>query len=563
MSQNHLPNTSRSGSPPPRVIALWVPDWPIRARIMELVEQKLTPPPPDRPVALLSKNRVTVCSAAARAAGVRVGLREREAQVRCPDLELHPHAPATDERHFQGVLTAIEQIIPGVEPVRPGLCLMRARGPARYFGSEAAAAEEVLRTLDNIDIPEARVGIACGRFAAEHSARSPSSMPHIDTPFPNVHIVPEESTAAFLHGLPVERACDERLSEVLRSLGIHTLGALAALPAPAIAERFGPPGVAAHRLASGADPGPSSDPEVSPRTPPVELSDQIEFDPPIDGADTLAFACSSFADRFSQRVLQQGRVCTDIRIELVDDIGVRHERQWTHPRHFTGSDVLNRIRWQTAALPSAPERTGSGIVRVSLAPIRTARAADHEPGLWNDEADARVHHHLGRVQSLLGPEGVVSIELTGGRMLAERTRTVPWGSRAGAPGSGAGAPGSRAGAPGRSGPSMPSGSWPGALPPPLPSTVFDPPRPVELRDATGNTVGIDDDELLSTAPAMLHLRDVQDGGPVSMWSAPWPLRERWWTRRPHRFRLQIVLHDGEAWLLVHQRGSWFAEGRYD
>lgn len=599
-----------SRGPLPRVIALWIPDWPVRALALEFAEQRRTPPSPDASIALLAKNRVAACSPAARESGVRIGLREREAQVRCPGLELHAHDPAVDERHFRGVLSAIERIVPGVEPVRPGLCLMRARGPARYFGGETEAAAEILGAMERFGIAEARIGIACGRFAAEQAARASSSDPHVAAPSRGARIVGADLTSAFLGGLPVERACDERLSEVLRGLGIRTLGALTALPEAAVAERFGPAGVTAHRLASGAEPGPAPAADVSPRTPPPELADRVEFDPPIDGADTLAFACSSFADRFSQRILAQGLVCTDIRIELVDDIGARHERQWTHPRHFTGPDVLNRIRWQTAALPPAPERTGSGISRVELTPIRTARAADHEPGLWSDEADARVHHHLGRVQSLIGPEGVVTLELCGGRMLAERTRAVPWGSRAqGSRAQGSRAQSSRADASSVRSTRMPDGPWPGALPPPLPTTVFTPPIPASLlgirasglrasglrpnepravgsrtgashagstegggaegggtagRTAGATAVRIDDDGLLAAEPRMLSVREVLPRGEaVASWSAPWPLRERWWTKRPARFRLQVVLRNGDAWLLVHQRGSWFAEGRYD
>jgi protein ImuB len=44
-----------------------------------------------------------------------------------------------------------------------------------------------------------------------------------------------------------------RLVETLRRLGIETLGELATLPADAVADRFGPPGLHALRLARGED----------------------------------------------------------------------------------------------------------------------------------------------------------------------------------------------------------------------------------------------------------------------------------------------------------------------
>ncbi len=52
-------------------------------------------------------------------------------------------------------------------------------------------------------------------------------------------------------GLPGRDA--EGFAETLRRLGIETLGALAALPPDRVADRFGPPGLRAWRLARGRD----------------------------------------------------------------------------------------------------------------------------------------------------------------------------------------------------------------------------------------------------------------------------------------------------------------------
>ena len=39
---------------------------------------------------------------------------------------------------------AVEEVAVGVEVIRPGACAMAARGPARYFGGEEAAAERIV-----------------------------------------------------------------------------------------------------------------------------------------------------------------------------------------------------------------------------------------------------------------------------------------------------------------------------------------------------------------------------------------------------------------------------------
>ena len=51
-----------------------------------------------------------------------------------------------------------------MQPVRPGTCVLRARGPARYYGGEEQAAAELLRCLEGLGHPAARIGIADGLF---------------------------------------------------------------------------------------------------------------------------------------------------------------------------------------------------------------------------------------------------------------------------------------------------------------------------------------------------------------------------------------------------------------
>ena len=67
---------------------------------------------------------------AARAEGVRRGLRKREAQGRCPQLTVVEHDPGRDARAFEPVVAAVEELVAGVEVVRPGACALAARGPA-------------------------------------------------------------------------------------------------------------------------------------------------------------------------------------------------------------------------------------------------------------------------------------------------------------------------------------------------------------------------------------------------------------------------------------------------
>ncbi|GIT81737.1 DNA polymerase [Leifsonia sp. LS1] len=512
-----------------RAIVLWCPDWPVLAALRADAELA-----DDAPVALMHKGVVFACSAAARADGVRRGLRMREAQSRCPQLEVLPYDPVLDERAFEPVLAAIEEIAPGVQPVRPGTCVLRARGPARYYGGEEAAAAELLRCLEGLGLPDARAGIADGPFAAGQAARSTGTS--------RVRVIAPGGSPAFLAPLPVAQLGLTELTPLLRRLGLHTLGDLAALDRVDVRERFGERGEHAHDLAGGFDGA-----AVVPRTPPAQLDRTIEFEPPLDRVDQVAFAVRGTAEQFVAALTKAGLVCTTLRVEVADESGRISERSWLHPRLFSPGDVVDRVRWQLQGSGGAEPGLASPIVRVGLVPEAVDDIGHHEDGLWGGGADERIHHGLTRVQSMLGHEAVLTATIGGGRGLTERQVLVPWGDRP------VGA--SRAEQP-----------WPGSLPAPAPSTVFEVPRPVAVLTEEGATVDVSDRGDL-TAPIVLFsptgaLRDARE---VASWAGPWPVRERWWdatlARAMHRF--QLVDADGTAWLLRLASGGWFAEARYD
>lgn len=494
---------------------------------------------------------------------------ERVMVLRMPACEADPSgaflAGSRGERLWHEAIAAVRGAVPGAVELSPGRCAMRARGPVRYYGGEQPAARAVLDRLIGIDLigvdpgeqgGSAVVGVASGRFAAELAAVALEGDPGVLVPAPGVRIVETGSTAAFLDPLPVACAVDEDLAETLEGLGVRTLGAFAALPESAVVQRFGGSALAPHRRARGL-----GEPRAAELPPPLlvrDLSVAFELEPPLEAVDRLAFACAPHAERFANGLQGQGLVCTELRIELLDDDAGAHERHWSHPSSFTASDVVNRVRWQAASLPraSAPdsgERDGIGIAAVRIVPECTALAADHEPGLWSNAPDERVHHQLTRVQSLLGHEGVGTGMLVGGRLGAERQLLVPWGTAAAAPGA--------------DGPRPRDGPWPGSLAGAQPNTLFEIPLRAELLDAQGGGVDVDDDELLGADPAWLCIETARYGARrgVRAWSAPWPLRTHWWrsARLGPRYRLQVLLDDGEAWLLLHDpEHGWQAEGRY-
>ncbi|MFI5832865.1 DNA polymerase Y family protein [Micromonospora sp. NPDC051300] len=562
---------------PPRALLLWCPDWPVLAA--EIVDGV----PATDPVVVLHANRVVACSERARAEGIRRGLRRREAQGRCPGLVVVDHDPGRDARAFEPVVAAVEEVVAGVEVIRPGACATAARGPSRYLGGEEAAAERIVEHVAQSCAVESQVGVADGVFAAGLAAREG-------------RIVPPGGTTEFLAGRPVEALGRPALADLLRRLGIRTLGDFAALPAGDVLARFGFDGALAHRLAAGRDDRP-----LAVRQPPADLTVTAEHDEPIDRVDAAAFAARTLAERLHERLAAYGLACTRLGIEAVTAHGQELHRVWRHDGLLTAAAIADRVRWQLDGWLSGsngrggarPTRPTAGIVRLRLVPDGVLAQAGLQPGLWGEtgaERD-RAHRALSRVQGILGPEAVVTAVLGGGRSPADQVRLVPWGDERvptrpgppplpalpppGAPSSdlpspdpvasaGPGPVARRGGGRAGRGRAVVEPPWPGRIPPPSPAVVLPTPLSAEVRDAAGEPVVVSARLAVSAAPARLT---VGPGRPaeISGWAGPWPVDERWWApaEARRRARFQVCLVDGTALLLAVEGGQWLVEAIYD
>jgi len=531
-----------------RTIVLWCPDWPV------LAARSATDLPAGGPLALIDHGMVFACSPEARHLGVRRGLTVREAQFRCTDLIVLAYDPALDRRAFDPIVDGLEEITPGVAVLRPGTCAIRARGPVRYYGGEVAAARAMLDYLHGVGLAEARVGIADGPFAAEQAARR--GLPDRGEPDQRVRTIPTGESAAFLAPLPVSAVADAGLGTLLARLGVHTLGQFAALPAQDVHRRFGAAAAQAHARAAGRE-----HEEIVPRTPTPVFDRGREFEPALERIDQLAFALRSTADAFVSALREQTLVCTAVSILVSTEDSLLTERTWRHPRWFTASDLIDRVRWQLQGDGRADSGLAAGVVRVVFSPDQVDAVANHEDGLWGSGPDERIHHALTRVQGLVGHAGVLTAAIGGGRLLAERQRWLPWGDDpAGAPGNVAAR---RSGAVDR--------PWSGSLGGLLPATVYRGSHPVTLVADDGRAPAVDDRGALDGVPRAFspERRGAGSAGadlrPVLAWAGPWPVLERWWDAAAGRpvHRLQIVEENGDAWLLALDDAGWRAEGRYD
>jgi protein ImuB len=499
----------------------------------------------DEPLAVLDAGRVVACTSPAHRSGVRIGQRRKEAESLCEGLVVLPRDLTDEARTFEYVVRALEAFGVEVALREPGWAGFATRGPTRRLGGEAALAGAVSdAVMAALVAPPfspgeemgCRVGVGDGPFVATLAAKTN-------------RVVEHGATLAFLQAKPIEVLNRPKLTEVLRHLGIATLGDFAALPADDVLARFGSDGAHCHELSRGQE---GSRPRG--RGVIATYAREVLFDPPALVADELTFAARTLAEELCAALADDGRSCSLLLCEVATSEGERLVRRWSHDGPWSAPLIVERLRWQLDAWLVAPrafdEHEGDyprGIERLGLVAEEVAPATGREVTLWGRPPSdtERVERVLARVQGLLGPDAVQRPFLVGGRDPRERVRLVPFGEPP---------------PPERRFADLP---WPGRLPAPNPVLLVIPPVPVALTTEDGASFCVDGRGAANGAPSAVVINGRHSE--VTAWAGPWPVDEQWWhsgaARR--RARLQIVVANGAAYLLAQEHGRWFLEGRYD
>jgi protein ImuB len=507
------------------VLVAWCPDWSVLCAMAEAQA------PRHLPAAVVAGNKVLACNEAARAAKVRRGMRRRDAQTRCPDLLLLTDNPQREARDFEPVLAWLEELSPGIAALRPGLAALHS--PARYYGGEREAAAVIAEKLVGLGIWDCRFGIADDLFTAEQAARRADQQ--------DSTVVPAGGSAAFLAPLDVRVLDDPETTDLLRRLGIRTLGDLACLPYADVLTRFGTDGARLHRLARGGDTD-----RLPVRQPPPDLVCEVDFEPPLASVESVAFSVRRTAEQFVHQIGARNLVCTRALIEVESEGLVTSSRLWVHARWFRAGDLVDRVHWQ---LSRRGEKAVGPVTRVRFVPDALEPDVVHADGLWGNADASQVERGVARVQALLGFESVVQPVLQGGRSPSARQAHVPWGE-------------SPLGMRPRDLP------WPGSIPPPAPARVLPEAWPAQVVDGRGHPTTVTARGLLTGTPARFRAHASPRGGTpwtqVAAWAGPWPVEETWWEPDARRLsRFQMVGVDGQAWLLTCSGEQWWTEASYD
>lgn len=512
-----------------RVAALWFPDWPVQAAIVEGEIER------SAPAAVVSNHRVRACSQAARAKGVRREMKIRHAQALCPQLAVVEDNPERDGRTFAVVAAGLDDVAASIEVLRPGLVVVDIGAAERFHGPNAT---EMLIDATSYQGVDVSVGVADEIATAVIAARRGAVV---------------EDSREFLASQPlgvlhaeVALGCDPQVVDSLAQLGLRTLGDLAGLPATAVATRFGAAGQRCHAIARA-----QPDRRVAPDQAAEDLSVAVVTDEPIERVDAAAFSARQLAARLHQRLRSEGKVCQRLMVRVEFAEGATLERVWRTRDALSESATADRVRWQLDGWLTGGGSAG-GMVRLELVPLETT--TPEQPSLWgqgNDDETAR--RVIARVQSTLGIEAVLQPRLVGGRGVDERVEMVPYGEQ-------------------RDEVATQNAPWPGQVLPPLPARLgggpTHPAARIRMIDAQAANVYVTPEALLSSTPYALGWG--KKHYLITGWAGPWPVDAAWWQGSEKKVaRLQVVGRavntpdDSEhAWLLVWEGRSWRVEATY-
>jgi protein ImuB len=305
----------------------------------------------------------------------------------CPELALITPDPSRAARIWEAVLTRIEATGAAVESERDGEAFFDASGIERLHGGLKGVLDTVTDRLGSSFL----VAAAPTRLAALARAGEigdgiePVGMKSPDgtgTTASEDRVLPPEGLAAFLARQPLAILLDRlpgpvadvhRMLEAMRRLGLRTLGDLSSLPADAVADRFGPTGLAARDLALGLES------PIRPRIPYEQVTEWLDLPDAATGIH-LEGGLTILCDRLAGRLRTAG---TSVRT-LVIEARLLDGGSWSHqasPRQPTASS-------QTLHLLLFPilEQLPRPADRLGLRVLETApHAADqlevvHRPG---------------------------------------------------------------------------------------------------------------------------------------------------------------------------------------
>lgn len=289
-------------------LALWLPSFELRLELVRTPELDATSVALLTPGEMGGRQVVDQVSERAGASGVRRGMPVSQAVALCPGLTLLEPDPTHYAAAQEAVVDALAGLTPVVEPVEPGLVHLGVDGLERLYGSPSSQAHRALRVLLEVLPPPLVAAVRVGRAPGTFGARVAAAAARPGSPV----LVPAEPTGAlarFLAPRPVEiLPLDAGGLDLLHRLGVRTLGAVAALPLPALMRHFGAVGAELRALARGERIDP-----VRPLHRPRPIRVSLDFPSPVGDREALHRGLDRLLDRLLVHPERKDRALAGLR----------------------------------------------------------------------------------------------------------------------------------------------------------------------------------------------------------------------------------------------------------
>jgi hypothetical protein len=231
---------------PPHIACLYIPDFRLCVSLNQLGGEPLgglgLVDPED------GRRLIVAASKGARLDGVRRGMTAVTATALAPELTVRPIDRAELAGVHRSLEDAVRRVTPQLETTGEGVVYASYSGLARRYGAagEGGFLDDIRDAALGLGLP-ARLGMASCRFVARCAAvLEPTDGLPLIVPSGGEADFLAPLSLRFLPGAGVEIAA-------LQSLGLRSLGELAALPGSGLARRFGARGPLLQRLARGED----------------------------------------------------------------------------------------------------------------------------------------------------------------------------------------------------------------------------------------------------------------------------------------------------------------------
>jgi len=274
------------------------------------IEQRDRPQWIGKPVAITNGEQGTciiTCSYEARAYGIHIGMRLREARRLCPDLIQCPADPKRYARVSQDIMRALHDITPDVEVFSVDEAFLDVTRCQKLHGTPLRMARLVKEKVFEASGISCSVGVSGDKTTAKFAAK-------LNKP-DGLTVIPPWEAEQRLHDVPVTELCGiaKGIGDFLAQYGVYKCGEMKQIPISVLARRFGNLGRRIWHMCQGEDPG-----KVSVDTQPPKSMGHGKVMPPntndIDVVETyLLHMSEKLATRLRRHEMQASRFFIGLR----------------------------------------------------------------------------------------------------------------------------------------------------------------------------------------------------------------------------------------------------------